>query len=245
MTGPRRRPGPLLLGLLLLVGACADGQSAAPPAPSATTQTAQASQPEATASRTYEGTPLPTPTTVGEESTESAVRRSGIPLPEIGTRSARLEDLPQAADAPTPVGLRIEALDIDAEVVPVGVDEASGEMAVPPNGQTVAWYQHGSAPGEKGSAVLAAHVDYADEPGVFFALADLEAGAEIVVSLDDGSELAFEAADTRSYAKEDLPVQALFDGEGAPVLTLITCGGDFDSTERSYDDNIVVTAAPS
>lgn len=186
-----------------------------------------------------------TPTTATEDAADLREGRSGIPLPDIGTRSARLEDLPQGLDGPRPVGLRIDALEVDAAVVPVGVDEESGEMEVPPDGQTVAWYQHGSAPGQEGSAVLAAHVDYAGEPGVFFALADLESGAEVVVRMDDGSELTFEAQGSRTYAKEDLPVQTLFDSGGEPVLTLITCGGDFDSAERSYDDNVVVTAAPS
>jgi hypothetical protein len=47
-----------------------------------------------------------------------------------------------------------------------------------------------------------------------------------------------------TYAKEELPVDQLFAREGAPVLTLVTCGGAFDRAEQRYLDNTVVSAAP-
>jgi hypothetical protein len=42
----------------------------------------------------------------------------------------------------------------------------------------------------------------------------------------------------------DLPAE-LFRTSGAPQLTLITCGGEFDEASESYADNIVVTAVPT
>jgi len=37
-------------------------------------------------------------------------------------------------------------------------------------------------------------------------------------------------------------MRTLFARTGQPRLTLITCGGAFNRTTRSYDNNIVVTA---
>jgi hypothetical protein len=39
-------------------------------------------------------------------------------------------------------------------------------------------------------------------------------------------------------------VDRIFARDGAPQLVLITCGGTFDRTIRSYEDNVVVTAEP-
>jgi hypothetical protein len=36
----------------------------------------------------------------------------------------------------------------------------------------------------------------------------------------------------------------IFAKDGDPVLTLITCGGDFNRSLRSYEDNVVTYAVP-
>ncbi len=141
-----------------------------------------------------------------------------------------------------PVGLRIPALNKVASVIQAGV-EPNGDMEVPANVDDVAWYKYGPAPGEPGSAVLAAHVDLAGQgPGVFFGLRDLEPGSAIYVDFDDGSTGVYEAQARKTYQKEDLPTDAIFSREGPAVLTLITCGGDFNRSLRRYDSNVVVYA---
>lgn len=157
--------------------------------------------------------------------------------------SARLEDV-KPVDKPRPTRLRIDALDVDAQVAAFGV-AASGEMEVPTNADTVAWYEHGPSPGQRGSAVLAAHVDYNGQRGVFFDLADLQAGATITVEFADARLRSFTVVDGASISKKALPVDQLFRRDGRPTLTLITCGGDFNPATRSYRNNIVVRARPS
>jgi hypothetical protein len=46
----------------------------------------------------------------------------------------------------------------------------------------------------------------------------------------------------RHVRKADLSKAAVFDRGGNRRLTLITCGGTFDTSTRTYSDNIVVTA---
>ena len=48
----------------------------------------------------------------------------------------------------------------------------------------------------------------------------------------------------RAVSKDELPVDRVFSKDGDPVLTLITCGGDFNRSLRSYSDNVVAYAEP-
>ena len=58
---------------------------------------------------------------------------------------------------------------------------------------------------------------------------------------DSGTQWVWEVTLLVRYPKDELPVEDIFrwDGE-SPDLVLITCGGEFDRTARSYQDNIVV-----
>lgn len=145
-----------------------------------------------------------------------------------------------------PTRLRIGSIGVDAPVIGLGVDARTGQMEVPGNVTDVAWYQHGPVPGESGSAVLAAHVDlHRQGPGVFFNLDTLETDDEIIVSFEDGSEQVFVVVARSTYLKEELPLEEIFSREGAPVLTLVTCGGGFSASAQRYDSNVVVYAVPA
>lgn len=144
-----------------------------------------------------------------------------------------------------PVTVGIPSLGLTAPVVAVGIDDR-GALDLPPQAGTIAWYGPGPVPGESGSAVLAGHVDYDGARGVFFRLADIGSGDEIVVSASDGSSRSFRVVgEPAFFPKASLPVTDLFQRGGSPVLTLITCGGAFDPEARSYEDNVVVQAVPA
>lgn len=171
--------------------------------------------------------------------------------PHAGTASALLPNKVSTLDSmnpsagPTPVGLVIPSIDVDAEVISQGIDARTGQMEVPHNVSDVAWYEYGPAPGESGSAVLAAHVDLAGQgPGVFFDLRTLEPGDLLEVIFSDGTSEEFRVEARTIYDKDDLPLDAIFSREGPPVLTLITCGGSFNASVESYDSNVVVFALP-
>ena len=173
----------------------------------------------------------PTPTVPGAPS-----------VAPIGQRSATLDQLP-GNDKVQPVGLRIEGAGIEAPVVGVSADPDSGDLAVPPSPDEIAWYEHGSAPGESGSAVLAAHVDWHGQPGAFFTLASVEVGATVVVTMADGREVRFTVDSREQLAKQDLPRDQIFSRQGPPQLVLVTCGGDFRRSTHQYADNVLVFAS--
>lgn len=143
-----------------------------------------------------------------------------------------------------PVGLSIPSIGVQSEVIPVGL-EPNGEMEVPPASQA-GWYLYGPRAGEAdGTAVIAAHVDFGGERGVFFELRRLEVGSEVTVTDRAGASHRYRVTERFQVDKDELPIEQLFVADGPPGLVLITCGGSFDRGVRSYEDNIVVRAVPA
>lgn len=154
---------------------------------------------------------------------------------------AMTEDAVAAAPLPAvPVAVEAPAVGLAAPLVPVG-KTPDGALAVPDFG-TAGWYEHSARPGEPGAAVLAGHVDNTTGPDVFFTLRDLAAGDEVVVRLRDGSTTTFVVDRTEVTDKDALPVERIFNDPARPELRLITCGGDFDRSTRSYESNVIVYA---
>jgi sortase family protein len=165
------------------------------------------------------------------------------PLPKVPTHGIVLDQegpVPVAA----PVAVRIPAHDVVSRVVPVGVDQGTGELSVPADPADVGWYQFGATPGGAGAAVLAGHVDWKGRPGAFIHLDDVQPGERIEVDLGDGTSHAFVVAETHLILKTELPPD-LFARTGPSKLVLITCGGEFDRSVRRYKQNVVVVATPA
>ncbi len=178
-------------------------------------------------SRLAAGPATTSPTTIGPD--------NSVPRFSVGGQTARPSQ---------PVGIRIPDIDKVAPVLAMGV-EPNGEMEIPSNVDDVAWYKFGPSPGQPGSAVLAGHVDLESQgPGVFYELRLLEPGALIFVDYDDGSTRAFRVSARQTYLKNELPLDLIFSNQDEPILTLITCGGDFNQSVGSYDSNVVVYAQP-
>ncbi len=169
-----------------------------------------------------------------------------MPISPLRDRIRSLDtalDVPQAQADPAPVSITIDRLGVDsAPVTQVGV-VANGDMEIP-GANEVGWYRHGPSPGAAGSSVLAAHVAFNGEDGVFRYLTDLAPQDRFTVAYDDGTETDFLVASRRQYDKDELPFDALFAKEGIPSLALITCGGSFNRSLSSYEANIVVYAIP-
>lgn len=161
---------------------------------------------------------------------------------ELGTAATQpsTSDSAQPADPGAPLRVTIPAIGVDADLVPVGL-KPDGAMQTPDFGHA-AWYQPGPRPGDAGPAVLVAHVDSkASGPDVFYRLGDLEPGDEVTVHYRDVTT-TFAVTEKEQIAKTALPADRIWNATTAPVLRLITCGGAFDRTARSYLDNIIVYA---
>lgn len=154
--------------------------------------------------------------------------------------------LPPVTAAIAPSRVRIPSRDIDVPVDPVGVQD-DGLMELPANPARAGWYRFGpDLAARQGSVVIAAHVDSLQYGlGPFVGLRDLRSGAEVVVTDEEGRTVRYTVDRVRHVQKAKLPVEGLFTRDGAPRLVLITCGGTFDRTTRTYSDNIIVTAKAS
>lgn len=144
--------------------------------------------------------------------------------------------------ASDPVRLRIPAIGVDTdEFVDLGLDDEN-RMEVPEGADEVGWYNQSPTPGELGPSVLAAHVDWNNEKGVFYDLRKLSEGDEVIVDRADGSSILFEIHAVERYTKDQFPTDKVYGNTHHPELRLITCGGVFDRSAQSYEDNDVAYA---
>ncbi|HEX2312516.1 MAG TPA: class F sortase, partial [Thermomonospora sp.] len=142
----------------------------------------------------------------------------------------------QAAD---PVRVRVPAIGVSARVIPLGLD-GRGRLAAPRGYHEVGWNEAGPEPGEPGAAVMAGHVDSRSGPAVFYRLRRLRPGDRVHIDRADGTTVTFVVRRSARYPKDRVPDREVYGSGGTPQLRLITCGGKFDRSRRSYRDNVVV-----
>ncbi|TSC62778.1 MAG: peptidase C60 sortase A and B [Parcubacteria group bacterium Athens0416_74] len=139
-----------------------------------------------------------------------------------------------------PARLTVPSLEIDADIQYVGVTK-DGNMGVPSNFSDVGWYKYGTIPGRYGSAVIDGHVDNAiGLAGVFKKLDSIQVGESVYVQTKGGEKLRFIVTEVVTYGYKDVPVETLFNRKDARRLNLITCGGSWIQTEKTYDERTVV-----
>ena len=144
-----------------------------------------------------------------------------------------------------PVAIDIPAIGVRSPLQRVGLTaQRTMQMPAPgPHYNEAAWYEHSVGPGSPGPAIIVGHVDSAAEgPSVFFDLAHLQAGDDILVARADGLTARFRVETVGRYAKADFPTSLVYGETDRAVLRLITCGGAFDRTAGHYVDNVVVFA---
>ena len=142
-----------------------------------------------------------------------------------------------------PVAVSIPALKVAGPLEDLVADPASGELAAPADPARAGWYAAGVVPGDQGPAVIGGHVDSRSGPGVFFRLRNLRPGDVVDVTRSDGRTVRFSVIGVALYPKDKFPTEAVYGPTAGPELRLVTCGGTFDRSARSYDDNVVVDAA--
>jgi sortase (surface protein transpeptidase) len=170
----------------------------------------------------------------------SAATASGAVPASPSTAAATTAPAPTRQRA-IPASLSIPAISLHTTLQQLGLD-ASGALNPPTNTTQAGWYTGSSLPGEPGPTVLAGHVDTYQGPAVFYKLDDLGPGDTITVALSDGTSVEYVVTQVQLYAKDAFPTAEVYGARPDPELRLITCGGSFDYTKRSYRDNVVVYA---
>ncbi|WP_229054304.1 sortase domain-bontaining protein [Aeromicrobium sp. Leaf350] len=138
-----------------------------------------------------------------------------------------------------PLAVRIDAIGVDVPLGAVGL-KPDGAMQTPATGHA-AWYSPGPRPGERGGAVLVAHVAGRGGPDVFWRLGELRPGDVVSVQHTAGTS-TFVVDHVTQTPKEALPVERIWGDTRRPLLRLITCGGTRSPQTGRYPDNTVVYA---
>jgi sortase (surface protein transpeptidase) len=179
-----------------------------------------------------------TPVSVIPSVTPSSRVRTKADKPQPTTRGPILA-------ASDPVRLTIPAIDVNSVITQLGLNP-DHTVQVPPLGEDsyAGWYKYSPTPGQLGPSIILGHVDSAQYgPGVFFRLGALRQRDRIEVARADHSIATFEVERVVEYSKNHFPTLEVYGNTDHAALRLITCGGRFNLSAHSYDDNIVAYAS--
>ncbi|MER0477703.1 class F sortase [Streptomyces sp. Edi2] len=169
---------------------------------------------------------------------QPAVASSATPSPST---AAAVPDLALPRSAPKRV--TIPQIGVDAPFTQLTIGP-TGQLNAPPamNKNIVGWYKDGAAPGERGSAIIAGHVDTKIGPAVFLQLEALKPGNSINITREDGMIATFRVDSVETFNKARFPSDRVYGDAPTAQLRVITCGGAYDRKVKDYVDNIVVFA---
>ncbi len=173
----------------------------------------------------------------------------------------KLPATPGAAPVTTPVSapplagqdyqMFIDKIGVVAPVDTYGLDE--NLTPVVPTGDdardVVAWYDFSAEPGTGSNVVFGGHVTWFG-PAVFWDLGSLVAGDEIRLVGVDGTQVLYKITDVYRVASDDAQAVEVMWPTPDPVITVITCVGDFVDTNDpvfggEYPERLVVRGALS
>ncbi|MFC9468578.1 class F sortase [Streptomyces coelicoflavus] len=185
---------------------------------------------------------------VGGNDTSADSSRPPLPA-QPGTTASSAAPAPAtgAADSALPrskpVRLLIPEISVDAPFTDLAIGD-KGQLQPPPAGNTnlVGWYAKGASPGEKGTSIIAGHVDTKTSAAVFARLDQLDKGDKFQVERADGRKATFVVDSLETFAKDEFPSERVYGDADRPEVRLITCAGDYDHKVKDYTDNLVVFA---
>jgi sortase (surface protein transpeptidase) len=183
---------------------------------------------------------------IGAEPTTSpspGTKPSLGPVAETSTPAKKKVSQPRLGrllPASDPVALEIPSIGVkSSNFVDLQVAE-NGTLDVPGSADEVGFYTGGPTPGQFGPAVLGAHVDSTEGPGIFYHLGAVKPGAKIHIARKDKSRVTFVVDKVEVHPKDDFPTEAVYRGRfDRAEIRLVTCGGTFDR-KKHYLDNVVV-----
>ncbi|KAA5834478.1 class F sortase [Saccharopolyspora hirsuta] len=163
---------------------------------------------------------------------------------DLGTTTAPQQVQAATALAPSPpTWIEVPRIDARSSLVPLGLNpDRTVELPSVHEPMQAGWYRYSPTPGAVGPAVVLGHVNGDGQDGVFARLRELQPGDEIRIGRQDGQVARFVVHRMAQEPKSGFPADEVYGDTADPQLRLITCGGAFDGTARSYRDNIIAFA---
>ncbi|TFC85105.1 class F sortase [Cryobacterium sp. TMT2-10] len=147
--------------------------------------------------------------------------------------------------ASEPTQINIPAIEVDSVLMQLGLNP-DGTVQTPSldEASPAGWYTGSPTPGAIGPSVILGHVDSRVQGrAVFYRLGDMRPGDEILVTRADATVAVFVVDGVEEYSKDEFPQFTVYGNTDHAGLRLITCGGEFNETTRTYPDNVVVYAS--
>ena len=170
-------------------------------------------------------------------------------LPPSGPRPSPAAWETRRKPAELPVGggavkrLKVPSVGIAADTVVLSVDP-DGTLQRPPDPGSVGWYDFSGTPDSSTNVVFAGHVSWhTGEPAAFRRLREIAEGAEVFVTDAADRRFAYRVFASFDVEPEGSHVAALVGPQPQPVVTLISCDGEFDLARRGYTRRRLVQAA--
>lgn len=140
-----------------------------------------------------------------------------------------------------PVAIRVRQALIDTAVEPLAiVDSVPG---LPSSPWIVGWYRETGRLGVPGNAVMTGYRDWWKVgPSAVWLLDQLRPGNTIDLTGDDGNLYRYRIASSKTYDKDEAPLQEIFGESAEETLTLLTDTGPFDVTTGQYEQLVVIQA---
>lgn len=186
--------------------------------------------------------PTPSAAAARGSSTSSAPPASS-PQPAQPQSSATPAPLTLPASAPTHIA--VPAIGVTSDLLQLGTNP-DGTVEVPPleKDSRAGWFTGSPTPGQLGPSIILGHIDSKEYgPGVFFKLGALQPSDQVSITRADGTTAVFTIDKVAEYPKDHFPTIEVYGNTTDAALRLITCGGKFNFTAHSYEDNIVAFAS--
>lgn len=142
-----------------------------------------------------------------------------------------------------PKKLIAESINLKIDVIPVGVAK-DGYMETPASWNIAGWYEKSAYAGDLGNVVINAHYDdNYGRPAAFWELKNLKSDDTLTLIDSLGKYYNYKVTEV-FYVGIDDPnrLDVIEDNKDKSILTLITCGGVWNSSERTYSKRLVVRA---
>jgi sortase (surface protein transpeptidase) len=156
-----------------------------------------------------------------------------ISVSKPATAPASLSSLPK--------WIRVPEIGVDSSLIYTNLNP-DGTIETPSVHQPkqASWYSGSPRPGDVGPAIVLGHVDGDHQQGVFYRLRELKVGSKVDIEREDGSTVSFTVYKVVHADKDEFPTNLVYGNTAGSEIRLITCGGAFDRSKRSYEDNIIV-----
>ena len=140
-----------------------------------------------------------------------------------------------------PVRLVIPSIDVDADILHLGLAE-DGSIGAPPTPSDVAWFNLGPKPGTPGSSIITGHFGpwRIGVGSVFDKLHKLKEGDKVYVKDGEGNLLSFTVQGSRTYNPQDPAPEIFHKEDDNSYLNLITCNGDWVESKKTYTERLVI-----